>query len=442
MLEKLKLFLIHAFAHIFLYAIPRWVYTLLVKVPVTTWEWLTGRHPYTYSRAKERHINVIASRKDTATSGRLLQQLGLTYNMEYRGPLYNGDIQTLIGNMYWGRRVNYQRELVEGFDGNLICLDWLTVPKGVTVKGAILVIPGVGNYCQTPFVQRLARSATSKGFQFCVLSPRGMGSAPLTKPCLTCITFTQDARTVLRERFSYHQIRARFGEELPVFLLGYSAGGTTLVKTMVEEFDAFKKDSSCYPGGFPVKGVVSMNAPYNMFVHHEVISKCAFYYQRPMVESLHKYVLRHADLVVKGLPGLPPLKDKQDLKDKVVKMKTANDFNEHFVAPHFGYKEGAKGYYEDAAGFKWLKKSDVSVPVVCVASRQDPITGISHTDEEWQVLTDQHPNVVFVDTPVGGHLAYLPNPIDAWQEKGSFLIDFPLHVFKHASEKASKPKVV
>lgn len=440
MLEKVKLFLLHSFVHVFVYVLPRWLHTLLVKLPVTVWEWLTGHRPYTYSRAKERHINVIASKKDTAASDRVLQQLGLTYDMAYRGPLYNGDIQTILGNMYWGHRVSYHRELLEGFDGNPICLDWLPVPEGVPVKGVILVIPGVGNYGQTPFVQRLARDATQHGFQFCVLTPRGMGSAPLTKPRLTCITFTQDARTALRERFSHDQIRARFGEDLPVFLLGYSAGGTTLIKTMVEELEEFAKDPSRYPGGFPVKGVVSMNAPYNMFKHHEMIEHCAFYYQRSLNEGMWRYAFKHADLLMKGLPGIPPIKDKAQLEEWVMQMKNANDFNELVVAPHFGYEEGAKGYYKDAATFKWLEKSVDSIPIVCVAARTDPITGVSHSNEEWQALTDKHPNVVLVDTPVGGHLAYLPNPIDAWQEKGSFLVDFPLHVFKHATEKALKPK--
>ncbi|KPA85877.1 hypothetical protein ABB37_00199 [Leptomonas pyrrhocoris] len=440
MLVKVQLFILHTFVHVFLYVIPRWVHTLLVKVPVTVWEWLTGHRPYTYSRSKERHIKVIASQKDTATSDRLLRLLGLTYDMIYSGPLYNGDIHTIIGNLWRSSRVHYLRELVDGFDGNPICLDWLAVPQGVAARGVILVIPGVGNYSQTPYVQRLARDATSRGFQLCVLSPRGMGSAPLTKPRVTCITFTQDARTVLRERFGRDQIRARFGKDLPVFLLGFSAGGTTVVKAIVEEFDEFKKDPSRYPGGFPVKGMVSMNAPYNMFVHHEILDRCAFYYQQPMVVAMQKYALKHADLMIQGLPGLPSFKDREELEEKMAKLKTANDFVEHIIAPHFGYEEGPAEYYKDAAGFKWLQKSDPSLPVVCVASRHDPITGISHTDEEWQALTDQHPNVVFVETPVGGHLAYLPNPIDVWKEKGSFLTDFPLHVLMHVAEKTSKPK--
>jgi hypothetical protein len=111
------------------------VYTLLVKVLVTVWEWFMGRRPFTYSRAEKRHIDAIATQQDAAAPVGLLCQLDLTRDMTYRGPLYSGDIQTTFGNMYWSRCAKYGCKLLDGFDGGLVCLDWLTVPTWVDAKG-------------------------------------------------------------------------------------------------------------------------------------------------------------------------------------------------------------------------------------------------------------------------------------------------------------------
>ncbi|KAK7198235.1 Alpha/beta hydrolase family [Novymonas esmeraldas] len=439
MLDRVKFVVLHSFAHVFLYLIPRAVHAVLVKLPVTLWQLFTGRRPLTYSSRKERHISVITSATDPAASERLLKTFGLSKDMVYRGPLYNKHIHTILGLLGVSRRVTYERELPLGFDGNPICLEWQRVPAGVEAKGVVLVVPGVGNYGQTPYVQRLVRCAVAKGFHICVLVPRGMGSAPLTQPRLTCITFTQDLRTVLQQCLTREQLRKRFGQELPVFLLGYSAGGSTILKAAVEEFNVYKADPSVYPGGFPLTALVSMNAPLNMFVHASTMERCPFFYQRPMVDAMQKYALKHANLFIKGMPGMPPIKDKAELKEMLKKFVIATDFNEYLVAPHFGYTEGSAGYYKDAAAFKWLEQMDASIPVVCLAARGDPITGDSHTVAEWQALVDAHPNVVYVETPVGGHLSYLASPLDDVRGRGEFLVDFPLHALQHAV-RAAKAK--
>lgn len=145
--------------------------------------------------------------------------------------------------------------------------------------------------------------------------------------------FTQDARTALRKRFNCDRIRVCFNADSPVFLLGYSAGRATLVKTLTEEFDERKKNFSCYPGGSPVKAVVSMNAPYNMLAHHEVVEHWAFFYQWPQVESMQKYAMNYVDLQVTGFPGMEPMKGKEELRMRMNMVKSTNNFSEFLVIP-------------------------------------------------------------------------------------------------------------
>lgn len=106
-----------------------------------------------------------------------------------------------------------------------------------------------------------------------------------------------------------------------------------MVKTLTEEFDERKKNFSCYPGGSPVKAVVSMNAPYNMLAHHEVVEHWAFFYQWPQVESMQKYAMNYVDLQVTGFPGMEPMKGKEELRMRMNMVKSTNNFSEFLVIP-------------------------------------------------------------------------------------------------------------
>lgn len=441
MLERIKGFFFHSAVHALLYAIPRFVYTLLVRIPVTLWELITSVRPFSFQR--ERHITVVTSTEDTATASRLMTAFGITKTMQYTDYMYSGHIHTLVGGMRVARRVNYERELLDAEDGNPICLDWLRVPEGTPARGVLLVVPGIGNYGQSPYIQRLARECVRRGMHCCVLTPRGMGSAPLTTPRLTCVTFTSDVRTTLRKRFQKDRMEAEFGANVPLVAVGYSGGACTLVITMAEEMTAEKEAAAkgeppVYPKGFPVSCCVSMSAPYDMVVStNTMLSKVGMaLYQTALLTSLRKYALKHSKVFIAGIPGLPKVQDEQELRGFLKQMPTVAAFDEHVVAPHFGYASG-DDYHRAGSVPPYLPKTG-NVPIVCVAARDDPITGYGVTAEEWQGIVNKCPNVIYVETPVGGHLGYLLGPVDEYKEKTSFLDNFPLDLLSHYSGQVKK----
>jgi len=110
-----------------------------------------------------------------------------------------------------------------------------------------------------------------------------------------------------------------------------------------------------------------------------------------------------------------------DLKRVMSRQVTnINDFEREWVAPLFGYDGvlGPNGYYTAtflASEERWKK---VEIPVLAIASRDDPIT---HADalraEEYSA---GNPNLLFLITDVGGHVGW-PWGFKPWERGFDFM---------------------
>ncbi|EPY15819.1 hypothetical protein STCU_11744 [Strigomonas culicis] len=272
-----------------------------------------------------------------------------------------------------------------------------------------------------------------------------MGSAPLTKPQLTCVTFTADIRCVMHKVFGREGLEARFQRRLPCFAVGYSAGGTMLIMGIAQELQLMEGQTTTphmHPEGFPFECCVCLSAPYDMATHAaSMLTRVGrLLYQAPLVTALRKYTHKHRAVLVGGLPGVPQVTDRT-VDAFMARLKTVEDFDEHVVAPHFGYK-CVEDYYADGSLFKWLPHLH-TIPVVCAAARDDPVTGHSLRTADWQRLVDHtNPNVAYVETPTGGHLGYMLGPVDEWRTAPCFLDHFPVDCIDHlVAAKAADPSL-
>ncbi|CCW64772.1 unnamed protein product [Phytomonas sp. EM1] len=365
-----------------------------------------------------------------------MQRLGLQEDMQYEGPMYNRHISTILGGWRLPRRVHYHRELLDGEDGNPICIDWLHCrrePSASPQKGAselpqglLVVMPGAGNTSQTPYIQRLARLSVSRGYDCCILTSRGLGSAPLQVPQFASINFTKDLRVLLRQRLSKERIFKDYGKELPLFVVGYSAGGNTVIKCIAEEQALIEQ---LYPSRFPVTGCICMNSPYDLKASSTAMNSGfgLLFYQQAIISAFKRVFKKHRKLIEQALPVMSI---KESNIDKLIRsLNSLDDVEQLITVPHFGYKDQAH-YYNDAYAPKWIRQIK-NLPIVAVASRDDPVSAYGVTAGNWQEIADAQPNIVYVETPVGGHLSYLLGPLDEWHERPSFLIDFPLRVMDH-----------
>lgn len=437
MLERVVLFSVHC-ALDFFYRVPRCVYTLLVKLPVTVWQLLTGRRPLTYAPSVERHIDIVVSQVDPAAGEKVKRLFGLNDTMTYDGPFYSGHVHTLIGAARTSRRVVYERELLAADDTNPICLDWLKVPKGMPVKAIILLIPGLGNYGQSNYIQRFVRCAVRQGYHVCVLTPRGMGSAPLTTPNITCVTFTSDIRHTLRHRLQRDMIAQEFGAALPLFALGYSCGGSTLIKCMAEETQAQQESNgTLYKGGFPVDAVVSMIAPNDMYASAEMLRTRMgeLLYARPIFVALRKYLRKHRKMLESASDGKTEEEKKRlplihtDFEAAMQLIHQPVDVDVHVVATHFGYPD-RYAYYKDGDSLQYVEKIR-GVPLLCINTRDDPIVGYAVSQAAWQSACNVNSNAVYMEVPTGGHFGFVQSPVQEWMHPFSFLQTSPLAALDH-----------
>lgn len=447
MLERVVLFGVHCVLDLFFYRLPRWIHTLLMKLPVTLWQLLTGRRPLTYAPSTERHIDVVTSQTNPDAGEKVMRLFGLSKEMTYDGPLYSGHFHTIIGGARTHRRVTYERELLTADDTNPICIDWLKVPVASQAKGVILLIPGLGNYGQSNYIQRFARCAVQHGYHVCLLTPRGMGSAPLTTPNITCVTFTSDIRHTLRRRLQRDMIEKEFGSPLPLFAVGYSCGGSTLIKCMAEETQAHKKSNgTVYKGGFPVDAVVSMIAPNDMYVSAEMLRTRMgkLLYSKPIFVALCKYLRKHRKALQSASTG-KSAEEKQkmplihtDFEAAMKLIRKPADVDTYVVAAHFGYADRFT-YYKDGDALQYVEKIR-DVPVLCLNTRDDPIVGYAVTQEAWQRACNANSNAVYVEVPVGGHFGFVQSPLQEWLHPFSFLQTFPLAAFDHVVASYHKKK--
>ncbi|EPY34044.1 hypothetical protein AGDE_08048 [Angomonas deanei] len=267
------------------YSIPRLIFALCVRLPRTLWDIITFRRPITYSFKRERHIRVVHAPSENGK--RVAERFGLNDHLYYSGPMYSGHIHTILGGARLPKRVEYERELPPAEDGNPICLDWLRTEK--TPKGIVFVVPGLGNYSQTPYIQRMSEEACAMGFHICIMTVRGMGSAPLQVAKFASVTFTEDVRWTMKKYLQEANIKEKFGQALSIVAIGFSAGGSMLTKAVAEE--GASGDGSV----IPFRAVICVTAPYDMETHSATMLSFMgkLLYQRPLMVALRRFAQKH-----------------------------------------------------------------------------------------------------------------------------------------------------
>ncbi|CAD2214655.1 hypothetical protein AGDE_08900 [Angomonas deanei] len=328
--------------------------------------------------------------------------------------MYSGHIHTILGGARLPKRVEYERELPPAEDGNPICLDWLRTEK--TPKGIVFVVPGLGNYSQTPYIQRMSEEACAMGFHICIMTVRGMGSAPLQVAKFASVTFTEDVRWTMKKYLQEANIKEKFGQALSIVAIGFSAGGSMLTKAVAEE--GASGDGSV----IPFRAVICVTAPYDMETHSATMLSFMgkLLYQRPLMVALRRFAQKHKKLLMERQNV-----DEQTYDENVRGMMTLQDFENAVVVPIFNYAN-VHDYYRHGSSFQWIRQFPATVPVVCTASRDDIITGYGCTAEHWRDLIHHCHHAVYVETPTGGHLGYVGTPLQEYRRESSFLYDFPL----------------
>ncbi|RNF16253.1 uncharacterized protein Tco025E_05234 [Trypanosoma conorhini] len=395
-------FLLHLVVHIVFYVVPGTLFNLLFRWPICLLEWMIGVKEFTLAPWKERRVATARSLRSSA----VYDSFGLGGCTKYEGPMYNGHVHTILAPLRPCCKVDYARETVPAEDGNPLCIDCLppTPDGGTAVRGLVLIVPGLLSSSLSGYLRRTATLLSREGFYVAVLNARGVRGTPLERPQLFSAVYTADLRHVLKNHFNPRQVQERLkcGQPRPLVALGLSFGGVVLCKYLGEQ--GLRKDPS------QLSAAIALNTPYDLNASDEAMSH--FLYGRGFVKGLIAYADRHKT-VMQQLPFVNTELLFKGNHPLLYRLGSVAQFDRYITAPHFGFSS-AEEYYNAANCFASLLTAQV--PVLCIATRDDPICGRPQSIRRWERLANINANVTYAELPSGGHLGFLGSPIAELQQ--------------------------
>jgi predicted alpha/beta-fold hydrolase len=340
----------------------------------------------------------------------------------FAAPRYNAHLSTVLGAFRPAPRVRYERDVMVAADGCDVALDWafpdanghaVAAVKGHGAPpamrrpcvGVMAVLVGLTSSARSNYVESFVRAALTRGFAVVVANMRGAADGPgglLTRPTICSAAFTSDVRCLVGRCLTGHRIRERCGRAVPAVMVGFSLGGNVLAKYLSEE-GANITAASC------VVGAAAISAPWELHRAHLTMAGWPqrLLYWPALTAGLRRILCANAAVLQYGAAAAFDW-------DAAMRSTSVLEFEAAVVVPHCGYRSVAE-YYAVASCMPRLPA--VRVPLLCLATCDDPITGRPPSRAQWQALADGNPRVVYGELPAGGHLGNMPSPLQQLRQR-------------------------
>uniref|UniRef100_A0A336M4K4 CSON011682 protein n=1 Tax=Culicoides sonorensis TaxID=179676 RepID=A0A336M4K4_CULSO len=241
--------------------------------------------------------------------------------------------------------IDYRRELFTMKDGGEVALDWLET-NCTSDSPIIVILPGLTGESQAEYIKCLVMSANRVGIRTVVFNQRGLGGVALKTPRMYCAAKCEDLCEVL------DHVRA-LNPHVKMGATGISMGGLILGNYLAKHADEAEKI---------LTSAKIISAPWNVFKGCDSI-------QKPYLNNM---LGRHlADSLCRTVDQYEILKSKEHDWDmsQVLQSKTIKEFDSHFTAKHFGFKD-VDHYYTEATMHD--KLHSIKVPLLCLSAADDP----------------------------------------------------------------------
>ena len=297
---------------------------------------------------------------------------------EPRRGLTNGHLQTIVGNYL--RRPPYLCESiaeaveVDPADGSrVMCYcDWQ--PEAVRASRLTLIlVHGLEGSSESRYIKGIAARAWTAGCNVVRMNMRNCGDTDDLTPTLYHSGLSGDVGAVMR------QYAGRYGLER-VALVGYSMGGNLVLKLAGE-----------WGSQSPLCGVATVCPAIDLAAGsdalHEPVNRI---YEWHFLRGLLRRYRRKAELYpeIYQRNGIGPI-------------RSLRQFDNQIVARHCGFRD-ADDYYYRAASARVIET--IAVPTLVIRAVDDPFVRLTL---ETRTALLANPNVLLVETPHGGHCAYL-----------------------------------
>lgn len=311
-----------------------------------------------------------------STKGRRIPDLKSRFSMdEYVLPLNDGTDDALAGCLYQPDREK---------------------STGERRSPLIVLLHGLGGTSQSSYIQSTANSLLQWGHRVMLIDFRGAGNSATHTTQLHHPGRTEDISALLE---SMNDETSRKLEQFGVVLVGYSLGGSVLLKFLAESgvqtTDHSVTEAVENPDHRPVDslggilGAVTVSAPLDL----AATSKCL---GRPSRWLYQKYLLRRMQR--QSLAEDAELSEEE--RQTAASAKSVWEFDETLTAPKCGFETVHEYYQENSAG---NKLGEIDVPTILVYALDDPfVPSQQYTERDWS----KYPQLQPLMTPTGGHCGF------------------------------------
>jgi predicted alpha/beta-fold hydrolase len=297
--------------------------------------------------------------------------------------LRNAHAQTLWAYLGQGApSVRYERQTIATDDGDEVDLDWVYGGAGAPV---LLACHGLEGSSDSPYMRRLMGRVAQKGWTGAVLHSRSC-SGRMNQAVISYHSgFIDDLVQIVP------LVAARVAPR-PVFLVGYSLGGSLVVNYLGRRADALPEN---------VRAAFVCSAPLNLAPGADALDRgLSRLYQFRFLRTLRRKVRTKA-------------RDHGAWAHAATAAgasRTLRDFDDRWTAPVHGFHD-AGDYYERASSAPYLAK--IRVPTRVLHADDDPF--VTEDCVPRQALEDA-PAVTYTSTRGGGHVGFVSGDSPHWLE--------------------------
>ncbi|REJ71154.1 MAG: alpha/beta fold hydrolase [Planctomycetota bacterium] len=335
-----------------------------------------------------------------------------------RFPWWGGHLQTLGQRFHRPEPLDNRFESTEHLlplnDGTDDCLAAVLYEPRESVFSVedrpsplIVLLHGLGGTSQSNYIQLSADCLLRKGHRVLLINFRGAGES-----AGVCSELHHPGRAedVARLLTAVKEETAAKLQEAGVVLVGYSLGGSVLLKYLGEsdlKAPGASVDEAVGSGDnrdrettVGVLGAVTISAPLDL----EATSKCL---RRPSRWIYQEYLLRR--MREQALSGDANVSAAE--RAVVEKAESVWEFDEKFTAPRCGF-DCVTDYYEAYSARKVLSK--IEVPTLLIYAAGDPfVPSEQYHEVDWSSLPCLQPLIV----PSGGHCGFQAAGLDgSWHD--------------------------
>lgn len=301
--------------------------------------------------------------------------------------LRNGHLQTILGN-YMSRvdrlpAAVSQLVEVSPASGGLIASQVLChchfQPLDIRAgRPTVIIVHGLEGSSSSQYVIGNANKLWAEGCNVIRMNMRNCGGTERLSPTLYHSGLSSDVDAVMRFFIKRHKLSS-------VSLIGYSMGGNLVLKLAGELAGNAPPQLRSVIGVSP-----AMDLGPSADALHEPLNRI---YEFKFLRSLVRRYRQKASF-------FPAIYDAGRAK----RLRSLRDFDDRVTAFYAGFA-GADDYYFRAAAARVIDR--IAVPTLILHALDDPFVRLTRASRD-AVLSN--PNITFIETPSGGHCAFLAAP--------------------------------